>query len=251
MSQLKVENLSRNFGGLLAVNDVSFVVDRGERLAIIGPNGAGKTTLFNLLSGEIKPSRGKVFLEERDVTFQPPAQRAQLGMGRTFQRNNLFPGLTVYQNVQLAVQQRMGITTNLFRPAETYEELHQETCELLTSLDLDERAEEIVKNLSYGDQRLLEVTLALAIQPRLLLLDEPTAGMSPAETAAMTRMIAQLPQEITVLIIEHDMDVVFNLADHIIVLHHGEVIANGTPQEVKGDPRVQDVYLGVDEELRL
>lgn len=249
MSDLAVENLSKNFGGLMAVNDISFTIESGERRAIIGPNGAGKTTLFNLLSGELRPSTGKVMLDARDITTHTTYERARLGIGRTFQRNNLFLGLTVFENVQLAIQYRQGIASNFFKPAALYDDLVRATEQLMADLGLDERADEQVSSLSYGEQRQLEVALALAIQPSVLLLDEPTAGMAPAETKSMVQMIARMPRDITLLIIEHDMDVVFDLADHITVLHYGQIIADGSPEKVKGDPRVQEVYLGADEEF--
>ncbi len=249
MSLLRAEALSRTFGGVHAVDDVSFVVERGERCAIIGPNGAGKTTLFNLLSGELAPSSGQIFFEGEAVTRLAPAARARRGMGRTFQRNNLFAGLSVFQNVSLAVQQRLGLAGSLFRPAAREADMRAETARVLDTLGLAARASEVAGSLSYGEQRQLEMALALAIQPRLLLLDEPTAGMSPAETQAMTHLIADLPRDMTVLIIEHDMDVIFHLADHLIVLHQGQLIADGPPSLVRADPRVQEVYLGVGEEM--
>lgn len=244
MSILRTEHLSRNFGGLMAVNNVNIAVEPGERRAIIGPNGAGKTTFFNLLSGELRPLSGRIFLDEQDITPLPVYERARLGIGRTFQRNNLFLGLTVYENVQLALQQRLGIASRWFQAADAFDELKQEALDLLTALDLEERLFQPAGSLSYGEQRQLEIALALAMKPRVLLLDEPTAGMSPAETAAMVQMIENLPRDVTLLIIEHDMDVVFSLADRITVLHYGEVIAEGTPEEVKNNPRVLEVYLG-------
>ena len=248
---LRAENLSRNFGGLMAVNNVSLSVEPGERRAIIGPNGAGKTTLFNLLSGELPPLQGRIFLDQQDITPLPVHERARLGIGRTFQRNNLFLNLTVFENVRLAIQGRAGVSHRAFAPIERFTTLQEETERLLERFGLQDQASLLARNLSYGEQRQLEVALALATQPRVLLLDEPTAGMSPAETAAMIGMIQEMPRDITLLIIEHDMDVVFSLADRITVLHYGEVIADGTPEEVKGNPRVMEVYLGLDQEQSL
>ena len=244
MSALRVERLVKNFGGLTALNGVSLSVERGERRAIIGPNGAGKTTLFNLISGELRPTRGQVFLGSRDVTTLPPEGRANLGLGRTFQRNNLFFALSVFENVRLAVQHHWRIASNLFRPASAYDEVQAETMAMLERLGLAERRDAPVRHLSYGQQRALEVALALATAPQVLLLDEPTAGMSPAETAEMVRLIEALPRTLTLLIVEHDMDVVFSLADRIMVLHYGEVLAEGNLEVVRKDPQVQQIYLG-------
>jgi ABC-type branched-subunit amino acid transport system ATPase component len=241
---LRVEGLRRAFGGLTAVNGVSFAVAPGERRALIGPNGAGKTTLFNLISGELPPTAGHVYLAGADVTGQPPHRLAALGLARTFQRNNLFQGLSVCENVRLAVQARHGAARLLWAPAARLAALAAEADAVLDEMGLGARADACVRDLSYGEQRQLEVAVALATRPRVLLLDEPTAGMSPAETAAMTETVGALPAEITLLIIEHDMDVVFALADQITVLHYGEVLAEGPPAAVRADPRVAEVYMG-------
>lgn len=241
---LAVEQVYRNFGGLMAVNGVSLSVSPGERRAIIGPNGAGKTTLFNLISGWLPPSQGRILLGGEDVAGLPPFRLARKGVARTFQRNNLFLGLTVFENIRLAIQHCSGISHQPFRPVRAFPEVVRETETLLHQFGLTDRAAHLARSLSYGEQRQLEVAIAMATQPRVLLLDEPTSGMSPAETAQMSALIAQMPRDLTLLIIEHDMDVVFSLADKITVLHYGEVIAEGIPEQIKADARVQEVYLG-------
>jgi len=241
---LAVEQVYRNFGGLMAVNGVSLSVAPGERRAIIGPNGAGKTTLFNLISGWLPPLQGRILLDGENVAGLPPFRLARKGVARTFQRNNLFLGLTVFENIRLAIQHCTGISRQPFKPVRSYVEVNREAETLLHRFHLTDRATHLARSLSYGEQRQLEVAIAMATQPRVLLLDEPTSGMSPAETAQMSALIAQLPRDLTLLIIEHDMDVVFSLADKITVLHYGEVIAEGRPEEIKADARVQEVYLG-------
>jgi len=243
-TMLAVEQVYRNFGGLMAVNGVSLSVAPGERRAIIGPNGAGKTTLFNLISGWLPPLQGRILLDGENVAGLPPFRLARKGVARTFQRNNLFLGLTVFENIRLAIQHCTGISRQPFKPVRSYVEVNREAETLLHRFHLTDRATHLARSLSYGEQRQLEVAIAMATQPRVLLLDEPTSGMSPAETAQMSALIAQLPRDLTLLIIEHDMDVVFSLADKITVLHYGEVIAEGRPEEIKADARVQEVYLG-------
>ncbi len=244
MSALRVEGLVKNFGGLTVLLEVNLNVAAGERRAIIGPNGAGKTTLFNVVGGELPPTKGRVFLDERDVTPLPPQTRANLGLGRTFQRNNLFLALSVFENVRLAVQHRRRIANHFFRPAAGYAEVQAETLAVLERVGLADSRDVPARHLAYGQQRVLEAALALAAEPQVLLLDEPTAGMSPAETAEMVRLIEALPRSLTLLIIEHDMDVVFTLADRITVLHYGQVLAEGTPEAVRQNPQVQQIYLG-------
>ncbi|MCL5266147.1 MAG: ABC transporter ATP-binding protein [Chloroflexi bacterium] len=244
MEALKVEKLYKNFGGLQATNGISLKVEEGERRAIIGPNGAGKTTLFNLISGELKPSAGHVFLHDQEITGLQPHQIAAKGLARTFQRNNLFLGLSVFENVRIAAQQKNGISSKLLSPASSFRDVNAETEEILETLALGDRKDILTKNLSYGEQRQVEIAIALATRPKVLLLDEPCAGLSPTETTMLTGMIKRMPNDITILIIEHDMDVVFALADRIAVLHYGEVLAEGTPQEVKANKVVLEVYLG-------
>ncbi|MDE3076329.1 MAG: ABC transporter ATP-binding protein, partial [Chloroflexota bacterium] len=209
---LRLEKLCKHFEGLQVLNDVNLVVERGERRAIIGPNGAGKTTLFNLISGQLEPSAGRVWFEERDVTGQAPHQMWAHGLARTFQKNNLFFQLTTHENVRLAVQRHHQVSHRWFAPAIDFNSVNEHTQEILQQLGLWDRRSELVKNLSYGEQRQLEVAIALAAEPKMLLLDEPTAGMSPAETTNTVNMIGSLPRSLTLLIIEHDMDAIFALA---------------------------------------
>lgn len=244
MTTLKVEGVSKHFGGLQAVNYVSISVNSGERYAVIGPNGAGKSTFFNLISGELPVSSGKIWLDGQDITDISVHDCANLGIGRTFQRNNLFLGMTVLENVRIAVQHQYRITRNLFRSISTYREVNDRSEELLNQVGLGDVSGQKVGELAYGQQRALEIALALATKPKILLLDEPTAGMSPAETTDMVTLIQELPRTLTMMIVEHDMDVIFTIADRVTVLHYGEVIATGTPDEVRNDPTVREIYLG-------
>jgi branched-chain amino acid transport system ATP-binding protein len=244
VSHLKVVQLSKHFGGISALNHVDLTVEPGERHAIIGPNGAGKSTLFNLIAGELAPSEGEVYLEGRNVTKLPVYQRANLGLGHTFQRNNLFADLTVFANVRLAVQHQQRINRHWFKALSTFSEVRHRAESVLARVGLLAQKDVKVNALAYGQQRALEMALALASEPKVLLLDEPTAGMSPAETAEMTSLIQELPQALTMLIVEHDMDVIFSLADRITVLHYGQVISRGAPQKVRADATVQKIYLG-------
>ena len=248
---LRVADVHRHFGGLRALNGVDLAVRPGERLAVIGPNGAGKTTLFNVIAGELPPTSGRIVLDGEDVTRLPPHERARRGLARTFQKNNLFLGLSVFENVRLVVQRRRGQSFRPFASAAGLADVGAETAELLARLELSARRDHPARDLSYGEQRQLEVAIALACRPRLLLLDEPTAGMSPAETADMVELVKALSRELTVLIIEHDMDVVFALADRIAVLHYGELLAEGPPEDVRNNPNVLAVYLGTTEESEL
>lgn len=241
---LEACNLVKQFGALHAVAGVSLRVEPGERHAIIGPNGAGKTTFFNLLAGELRPTAGSVSLFGQDVSGLPSFRRCQLGMARTFQRNNLFLGLSVQDNLQLGVRRlRSSASLPIPLPSES-RSTSDHVGRLLIEVGLASRAGSLARELSYGEQRQLEVALALASGPRVLLLDEPTAGMSPTETAHMTDLIQGLPRDVTVLIIEHDMDVVFEVADVITVLHFGEVLASGKPADVRASDLVQEAYLG-------
>ncbi|MBS4024539.1 MAG: ABC transporter ATP-binding protein [Clostridia bacterium] len=244
---LTLEGVRKQFGALQVLTDVNLEVKPGERRAIIGPNGAGKTTLFNIIAGELKPTGGKVKLSHQEVTGHLPNHLSHLGVARTFQKNNLFLGLTVMENVRLAVQAHCkGISNQFWKDICKFLHLQERTEEILEQLNLISIRNIQARNLSYGEQRQLEIGMALATDPEILLLDEPTAGMSPAETIKATQMISQLPRELTLLIIEHDMEVVLALADRIFVLHHGKALAEGTPEEIKRDPKVMEVYLGTE-----
>jgi len=247
VSALGVETLSHDFGGLRALDTVGFDVAEGERLVILGPNGAGKTTLFNLITGLLRPTAGRITLFDRDVTRLAPHRRARLGLGRTFQVTTLFPRLTVLDSVLLAVQGADRARFTLHRPRSAFPRLFTRAERLLEAWSLAERRDVPTRELSYGEQRQLELVLALAAGPRVLLLDEPTAGLSPAETAAVAGMIGRFPRDITILLIEHDMDVALALAERLIVLHDGRIVASGPRDEIKRDPRVAEIYLGTDE----
>jgi branched-chain amino acid transport system ATP-binding protein len=229
---------------LSAVDGVSLVVRPGERRALIGPNGAGKTTLFSLISGEQPPTAGRIALFGHDVTRMAPHRRAALGLSRTYQITNLFPKLSALDNCVLAVQALLPVKLHAYRPAERYPAVFERARRGLEAVGLLPKADEVVKNLSHGEQRQLEIALALAGSPRLLLLDEPTAGLAPAESQLMTALLKKLDPAITLLVIEHDMDVAFALTDRITVLHYGKVVADGHARDVRADPLVREIYLG-------
>jgi branched-chain amino acid transport system ATP-binding protein len=241
---LALERLTRSFGALNAVNGVSLGVAARERRVIIGPNGAGKTTLFNLITGHLPPTAGRIVFGGAPVTGLPPHAIARRGLARSFQRNNLFPRLSVLESLRLAAAADGQGSWNLLGSVSRQPAPLARARETAEAVGLAERLDVPAGALSYGEQRQLEIGLAMATRPRLLLLDEPTAGMSPEETARMTRMLEGLPREITLLIIEHDMDVVASLADRVTVLHYGEVLTEGSFDHVKADPRVYEVYLG-------
>jgi branched-chain amino acid transport system ATP-binding protein len=238
---IDVSDLRRAFGGVLALDGVTLRVAEGERRALIGPNGAGKTTLINILAGEIAPTAGAVRLAGKDITRLREWQRARLGLAHVYQRTELFVPLSARENVALAVAARRG-PYRLFRAPPRAE--YAEADVMLERVGLAGREGVAVRALSHGERRQLELAVALAQRPRVLLLDEPTAGMSPVETARITKLVAGLDRALTILIVEHDMDVVFRLADRVSVLHEGRVIADGTAAEVRADARVHDVYLG-------
>jgi len=241
---IEVHALSKLYGGLAAVNGVSLEVPMGERRVLIGPNGAGKTTLFHCIAGTLKPTAGRVRLFGREVTSLAEHRRTALGMGRTFQITNVFADLTLLENLALAILGTDKRKWVMHRTMESFAEVQQRAREGLERVGLAGRAEQQVKLISYGERRQLELALALITCPKVLLLDEPCAGLSPAERAQISRMIAELPRDITLLMIEHDMDVALALADRVTVLHQGRLILEGAPAEVSTNPTVRDVYFG-------
>ena len=246
MNALAVRDLAKSFGGVQALGGVTLSVAQGERRAVIGPNGAGKTTLFHAISGTLFPSSGTISLFGREITRLAPYERARLGLARTFQITNLFAGLTVLENVLLAVCAAAGSGLGMLRPMTAHRGLYEKAERLLGQWGLSASAPRLVRHLSYGEQRQIELILALAGSPRLLLLDEPTAGLSAAETAQVVERVRSLPREITILMIEHDMDVAFQLAERITVLHQGRLIAEGDRETIRAHPQVNEIYLGVE-----
>jgi ABC-type branched-subunit amino acid transport system ATPase component len=241
---LETRMLSRNFGGLTAVQEISFQLEAGARHALIGPNGAGKTTFINLLTGVLRPTNGEVLLKGRDITAVAQADRVKLGIARTFQINRLFRGLSVLENVCIAVAERVGAAPSMFSPAGRRSDVIDEAMQLVEMLKLQDDASHRIYELPYGRQRLVELAIALGLRPEVLLLDEPAAGVPSAESHIILDAIDRLPKNIGVLIIEHDMDVVFRFAERITVLVGGAVFAEGTPKEIGANADVRAVYLG-------
>jgi ABC-type branched-subunit amino acid transport system ATPase component len=241
---LRTEALSKRFGSLEVVREVSLTLPRGARHALIGPNGAGKTTLINLITGQLKADSGRILLEKADVTRFPAAARVRCGVTRTFQINTLFPALTPIESVTLALCERDGVAGRFWRRLASQETRIAEAFDILRNLSLAEVATRPTRTLPYGQQRLLEIALAIATRPKVLLLDEPAAGVPKNESAVLFSVIAGLPEDISVLFIEHDMDIVFSFASRITVLVSGRVLLEAAPDIVRSDPRVRDVYLG-------
>jgi branched-chain amino acid transport system ATP-binding protein len=241
---LSTSGLGISFGAFHAVRDVNLNLEPGARQALIGPNGAGKTTLINLLTGGLRPTRGSIRLGDQDVTHTSPDRRARLGLSRTFQINTLFPTMTPLQSVVLAVSEREGIGGVWWRPLRRHTHVFEEAHAILRRLRLHELAHRRVSELPYGKQRLLEIAIAMAARPRILLLDEPAAGVPEEESGELFEVIAELPDDISILFIEHDMNLVFRFARRISVLVAGQLLAEGSPREIAANPRVREVYLG-------
>jgi branched-chain amino acid transport system ATP-binding protein len=239
----RVENLKKSFGGLMAVNEVSFTLQQGEISSIIGPNGAGKTTLFNLLTGHLKPDSGTVYFKDLEITGLAPSRICRAGIGRSFQKTNIFPRLTAFDNIQVALMSWRKDTRNIFHNAGRF--FRKEADEILDSLGLGDKKNRIAGLLAHGDQRLLEIGLTLGTYPDLILLDEPTAGMSPEESKNTMALIQKIvrAKKLTLLFIEHDMNIVFGISEKVRVMHVGSIIAEGSPQEIRANDQVQRIYL--------
>ncbi|WP_148862822.1 ABC transporter ATP-binding protein [Marinobacter fonticola] len=247
---LTIENLTKRFGGNTAVSDINMDVMPQETVAIIGPNGAGKTTFYNMVSGRMQPSRGKIILEDKDITGMPPHRISRMGVSRSFQINNIFPDMTVQENVEVVLSAYHGHSRKLFNIASRNTEIQNEALSYLERLGIAELKDRRAEVISYGDKRLLEISMVLATRPKLVLLDEPTAGMTPEETRRTTKLVKKLAEggHYTFLITEHDMGVVFDLADRILVMHRGEKLFAGKPEEVRNHPEVRRAYLGDEDE---
>jgi branched-chain amino acid transport system ATP-binding protein len=238
--------VEKSFEDFMAVNGANLTVGKGEILAVIGPNGAGKTTLFNLITGALKRDKGKIIFKGEDISELPPYEICKKGISRSYQIVNIFPRLTVFKNVQVAVLSHQKKSTNLFRPAQNLAVV--ETRSILESVGLLDKEKNIAGSLSHGDQKILEIAIALGNEPELLILDEPTAGMSPEETSATMELIKRLAQMrgLTILFCEHDMDIVFSVAESIMVMHQGRTLVQGRPEEVRQNSFVQEAYLGIE-----
>ena len=241
---LQLSGISKRFGNLHVLDDVALSVRHGERRGIIGPNGAGKTTLFNVIAGELAPTSGKVYLYGRDITRLPPHSRAKLGLARTFQTTTLLPGLTVVENLVLSLQALTPTRFQCFVPRTHYRGFREEALRLLRQVQLEHCADWLVRALGHGEQRQVEILMALAQRPKLLLLDEPTAGLSAADAVLVTDMLRAYRRDVAMVLIEHDLSVVFNVVERITVLHYGRVVAEETAESIHDNAVVQEIYLG-------
>ncbi|MCG6878778.1 MAG: ABC transporter ATP-binding protein [Deltaproteobacteria bacterium] len=241
---LCTEDLCRHFGGVMATNCVCINIGENGLRSVIGPNGAGKTTFINIVTGRIPASSGKVFFQGKDITNKPTHELVKMGICRTFQITSIFQKLSVFENVRIAKQARLGGTLRIFSTKKSLRKVTEKTWAILERLGLQDLAHQPAKNLAYGDQRVLEVAIALAGDPNILFLDEPTAGMSPAETRHISKLIKGLSEEISIVLVEHDMDMVMSVSDKISVLQYGSIIAEGKPEEIKSNPQVREAYLG-------
>jgi branched-chain amino acid transport system ATP-binding protein len=244
MEALRVDNVSRHFGGIRALNDISFAIGVGERVAIIGPNGAGKTTLFNVLNGQLSPSHGRIFLFEEDITQLPIDRRAHLGLGRSFQVTNLFSNLSVMNNMLLAVNGADRRRFHFFRPMSRHYDAYMRANTLLKQWDLFDHRDTKVHDLAYGDRRKLEIAVTFGSLPKVLLLDEPSNGLTSAEGQELIQRIRSLGADITIVVVAHDMDLVFGVAERIIVLHQGAILKDGRVDEIRADADVREIYIG-------
>jgi len=244
---LEVEKLAQSYGGLNVLTEISFHLKEGEKAALIGPNGAGKTTLFNVLSGFVPSDRGQIHFLGKDITHMPTDGRTLLGLARSFQISTLFPALSVLTNVLLAIHGIQTTRYRMFRPVTAYRNDLKKARELLELVDLWEKRDVLISNLGHGEQRHMEIILSLASKPKLLLLDEPSAGLTGGESDKLIDMLHELVADTTVLLTAHDTDLVFKLAEKVMVLYYGKIIAQGTPKEIQNDPQVREIYLGSEE----
>ena len=248
MSLLEVDNVTMEFGGLLALENVDMEIEQGELVSLIGPNGAGKSTLINVITGMLTPTEGSIRYGGDEIVEMDPHEIVQMGLGRSFQTAEIFPDLTVRENVNVAafMTEHGSFSLNFFRRRDSFEAVRERTQDILETLGLDDDADLPANSLPYGDTRRLEVAVGMATDPELMFMDEPTAGMSPGETQMTTELIKRMQQDwgITILLVEHDMDIVFDVSDRIITLHQGNIIAEGTPEEIQDDPTVRSAYLG-------
>jgi len=244
---LHLESISKNFGGFHVLMDIHIDLKGGERLAVIGPNGAGKTTLINIISGVLKPTSGRIELFGEDVTRLSPFLRARTGLARTFQILSLFPNLTVLESLLLSVMPLGSNQFSFLRPIKTHGHLYDTSEGVMKEMGLWEKREMLVSNLSHGEQKLVEMAMSLSQTPKLMLLDEPMAGLSPAETTHISSTIRSLPQDVSLIIVEHNVDAALDLAERVVVLNQGMILAEGSPDEIRNDSRVREVYLGTEE----